>query len=343
MKKFIRRTLYFFIPIIFIHLFTFAFYNHEKGDLLRLGYVFDLYPNYRDTFKNDFNNPIKFTSISEQPANKSFKILTIGDSYSDQMGWGYKNLLANDFSVLHIDRFISRNQVETLSSLINGDFFDTYHFEYVILQNAERHYIDNIDSLNSQKTLTVAELSAFINAHKPKKEDLSYTFPSSRAVKFPYYSAKYFLFDDCVLDGQVGKARLVTDELFSNRSSDLLFYEYDRFTVANNNDSSKVSRLNDILNSLSDQLKKKNVKLIILPSPDKYDLYYDFIQNKSQYIKPNFFSILNTMDKRYQYIDSPELLKKAIREKRDVYFYDDTHWSPVGARIIADEIKRYIN
>jgi hypothetical protein len=43
-------------------------------------------------------------------------------------------MLAGDFNILHIDRFISGNQIQKFIELCNGNFFDTYKVQYVILQ-----------------------------------------------------------------------------------------------------------------------------------------------------------------------------------------------------------------
>lgn len=91
----------------------------ESPDLLRIGYIPNIYNGYRTKFQLSINE--KFDKLSNTKKNK-YKILTIGDSFSEQAGFGYKNILANDFSVLHVDRFISNNQIQTLINLANGDF-----------------------------------------------------------------------------------------------------------------------------------------------------------------------------------------------------------------------------
>ena len=42
------------------------------------------------------------------------------------------------------------------------------------------------------------------------------------------------------------------------------------------------------------------------------------------------------------YIDAKEILASKIKYEQDIYFYDDTHWSPVASKIIADNIKSEI-
>ena len=52
-----------------------------------------------------------------------------------------------------------------------------------------------------------------------------------------------------------------------------------------------------------------------------------------------FFNLIRDLKKEYIYIDSKIVLKKHIdNEIQDVYFVDDSHWSPIGAKIIANSI-----
>ena len=37
-----------------------------------------------------------------------------------------------------------------------------------------------------------------------------------------------------------------------------------------------------------------------------------------------------------------KMLKKQMKNQKDIYFYDDTHWSPWASKIIANELERVI-
>ena len=93
---------------------------------------------------------------------------------------------------------------------------------------------------------------------------------------------------------------------------------------------------------LAKWLKERGVKLIGLPSTDKLDFYDDDIINKNQYPKPLFFEKMRILDKNYIYVDSKKILKENTSNIKDVYFYDDTHCSPVASKIIANKIKSEI-
>ena len=90
-------------------------------------------------------------------------------------------------------------------------------------------------------------------------------------------------------------------------------------------------------------LSQKGITLIVLPSPDKYGVYYEFIQNKANYPRPLFFDQMDGMEKDYIYINSKKILTNAVNNKRDIYFFDDTHWSPWGSKLIARELATIIS
>jgi len=344
MKKFIIKISLFLLPVILLHIFTYYFYKTDKGDLLRVGYIMSLYPDYYDIFKSEFKNEIKFSRLSEQKEKKKFKALTIGDSFSEQGGYGYNNYLAmNNIDLLHTDRYISLNQFQTLYSLLKSDFFDQYSFDYVILQCIERDIIESIEEMKTDKSLSCAEINDMIEKKgETKKADNSFKFPSDRVLKIPINAVQYALHDDYLFDEMVVKTKIDQD-LFSPENQELLFFKHDIAAVKKNNNESNIKKLNFVLNDLNNLLKNKGIKLIFLPSPDKYDLYYDFITDKSKYPKPLFFELFEKVNKDYICINSKPILENAVNETKDIYFYDDSHWSPKASMIIAGEIIKQIN
>ena len=341
MRKFIYKTSFFFAPFILLYFISIILYSDtESPDLLRIGYIPNIYNGYRTKFQLSINE--KFDKLSNTKKNK-YKILTIGDSFSEQAGFGYKNILANDFSVLHVDRFISNNQIQTLINLANGDFFDTYNVEYVILQNVERNIINNTKNIRINDKIMLCEIDSLIFNHKIKEVDYSYNFFSKATVKFPLYHIPKFFFQKNYLSNEtVYNIELNTHSLFSNNSNKLLFYHKELKSTDKNNVKENIESLNILLNTIDQKLRQRNIKLIVLPTPDKYDLYYDYITEKKDLTKPIFFNLLKAKTKDYIYIDAKEILASKIKYEQDIYFYDDTHWSPVASKIIADNIKSEI-
>jgi hypothetical protein len=338
MKRFIYKTTFFVIPFIPMFFISLVFYSGaESPDLLRLGYIPNIHKGYRDNFQ--LNEKEKFDKLSNHK-KKKYKILTIGDSFSEQSGFGYKNMLANDFSVLHVDRFISNNQIQTLIDFTNGDFFETYNIEYIILQNVERHIIKNIKNIRLNDRIMLNEIDSIIFNHKTEKVENSYNLFSKTTIRFPLYDLPKFFFKKNYLSNElVNNVELNSNSLFSNKSNKLLFFNEDLKSTEQNNLKENVNRLNIILNRIALKLRKRNIKLIVLPSPDKYDLYYDYISEKKDFKRPIFFDLMKVVKKDYVYIDAKENLASKIKHTKDLYFYDDTHWSPIASKIITDKIK----
>ena len=49
------------------------------------------------------------------------------------------------------------------------------------------------------------------------------------------------------------------------------------------------------------------------------------------------------MTKSYSYINSKKLLQEKLKGKNDIYFYDDTHWSPWASKVLATELQKIIS
>jgi hypothetical protein len=57
------------------------------------------------------------------------------------------------------------------------------------------------------------------------------------------------------------------------------------------NDSLNILEGIKVVEKINDLAARHDIKLIVLVSPNKYDLYYQFIADKSNLMKPLFFEI----------------------------------------------------
>jgi hypothetical protein len=346
MKKFIIKITMFVLPIMFLSFFTFFYYSTDKGDLIRVGYIIDR-SNFRNIFHKELKQKEFFSNVSDINLNTSnkFSVLTIGDSFSGQKGFGYKNYLAkkNNITVLHLDRFLSDNPIQTTYSILNGDLLDKIKVDYIILQSVEREFVYRSKHIDTNKIMLIDSLKKQISLHKDelKNEKCLDKLLSNRTINFPLQNILY-LFDDNAFGSNVYKVKTKV-KLFSVNNNELLFYSHDLSCVKGNNDLKSVFKLNEELNYLSKRLKEHGIKLIVLPSPDKYDYYYDYIVDKNKYPKPLFFDNFEKLPKDYLYLNSKQILKEGMKKKKDVYFYDDSHWSPWVSQIIANNLDKIIN
>jgi hypothetical protein len=90
---------------------------------------------------------------------------------------------------------------------------------------------------------------------------------------------------------------------------------------------------------LADKLTTKGVKLYFMPCADKYDIYSKFIIN-NKYPQNQFFEKLRPLQKRYTLIDTKALLSKELDKGiKDIYYFDDAHWSWKASETIFKQVK----
>jgi hypothetical protein len=347
MKKFIIKGFVFLIPFILLFGFSLFFYSTDKGDLIRVGYIMDWH-NYTPgkIFNEAYNQPIHFTKISEinLKTKHHYKVLTIGDSFSEQDSYGYKNYLSkNDsISLLYYDRFLHENPIETLFGVVNGNLLDSIQIDYIILQSIERILVKRAIQTDTSKVILIDSLNKFFTIEKLKSKKLIHADKlfSNVMLKFALNNAAY-LINDHAYKSETYKVK-TTKQLFSVNKNELLFYFEDLQYVGNNANDKSLNILNNELNILSEKLKKRGIKLIFLPSPDKFDIYYPYIENKEKYPAPVFFENFNKLKKDYLYVDTKRILSEAIKVQKDIYYYDDTHWTPYASILLANELGNII-
>jgi hypothetical protein len=344
MKKLILRTSIFILPFATLLLTNKLFYKKTQGDLIRLGLMYYDNPITKNSVNNHYKLPKSYSLLSEidLTIKNKYKIITIGDSFSEG-DLSYKNFIANKgISTLHIDRFISgENPIQTLIELINSNFFEHVSADYIILQTVEREFIRRTKRINFKKTINLNKIN---NPTKKKSGININTEPSifnSDIFKIPLVNIQY-LYKANPSHSKVYKYKSTSENLFSNGYSELLFFYDDINTLNEKNDPKKITQGIKVLEKINDLLEVHNIKLITLISPDKYDLYYPFIKNKYNLKKPLFFQFYESAQKKHLNINSYNILTKKINSERDIYHYGDTHWTPKAAKIIAGEIYNII-
>lgn len=343
MKKFILELSLFLSPFIFL-LINYQNFQASGGDLNRLSKIsFD--KSYRNIFYDEHYSKVLYKDISELDLTRkdSADIIIIGDSFSQMGSNGYQNYLATDYSynVVNINNKQNRgNPIETLYCLVNGDVLDNLQVNYIVLQSIEREFVRRREGFDTNCALNA---KAFIKVSEPsnamhKLNDLGYF---QDMINYTWFNFLY-QFNDKAYFSQVYKKPLVGRKLFSTTQNQILFFSED---VENIKFIKKdyILELNKKLNFIAQKLRKRNIKLIVLPSPDKYDLYNDYILG-NDLPKNLFFDYMNRVPKDYLFIDAKKLLLPFLKKGvKDVYWADDTHWSPFAAQQISNEIHKVIN
>ncbi len=343
MKKFILKSLLFTAPFLFSYVSLLSWSSFSKGDLLRISNIIDETQNYRDIFLNQIPSKIYYTNLTEIGDKKEFDLLTIGDSFSVQEISGYQNFLSESSNIKVLHYNIMCDPFEVIYGLLNGDLFDKIHLKYVLIESAEKYIIERSKEINRKKTILLKpflEKSKLKEYSEPEKKEHTVPSPkffSQSTIRFSIHNLLYH-FDDNAFISDVYKVK-TSKKLFSINKQELLFYHDDLDYLSLNNRKDEIQLLNKELNLLASKLNEHNIKLVLLVAPDKYDIYYNYIQSKSDYGKPMFFYYLEEQKKDYIYIDSKRIIESKLGNVKDLYYYDDTHWTPIVAKDIANAIK----
>lgn len=349
MKRLLLQILSFLMPfIILISLFD-SLYSKSGGDLTRLGKI--SYPeNYREQFIFDFQQQKAYTDFSEIDlvAPHNFNVFAIGDSFSDQGVIGYQNYLSSyhDKTVLNFDflnfyKYEDYNPVRFLKSIMNDSILSRIKIKYIILEVAERIFISRQFQSEPHSNLSLTDLVG-MKRDIPKIDNNNKRKISTYlndVKRFYAYNLGYW-FSNLPFDSKVYKMKL-SKSLFSTHDNEILLY-YQDITNLKDVNKDNIKHLNADLNEIARKLKANDIQLIVMPCVDKYDLYYDYIVD-NPYRKNLFFNYLSEEKREYLYVDTKALLRPYLKKGvKDLYFADDSHWSPKAAKIIASKINSLI-
>lgn len=311
--------------------------NSIIGDLARVSYRVD----YSVPRKMEVNLSKKHIDPKNWKREK-FEIFAIGDSFSYGNGGG-KNPYYQDYLTTYYDKKLlnaralpGKGMLETVIILANNGFFEKYGVKYVLLQSVERSVISRFSrSVNFHAVEGLEEVEdAIVNYH----------VDSPAAIKFinkmNYNALLYnilYKFDD---NAYFSKSYItdLNQTFFHIPPGNRLMFFYEDIMNTGKSTLESVKKMNENLNELSKLLEGKNIRLIFIPTVDKYDLYSDYIVN-NPYPKNNFFELFRELPKNYQYIDTKKILRTELSKGvQDLYWYDDSHWNSKAIETVVKHI-----
>lgn len=343
MRNFITRLSCIVLPFVIIYGINSIWYDVNEGDLTRIGLIYGN-PSPKSRILSH-SKPGKACRqlCNWQNLQRKTDIVTIGDSFSDQEKFGYQAYLGEyGYRILNVDRqAVRKNPIQTLIELSNGDFFDSVQTKYVILECVERELIQRCSKLNFDRKVLLKQLrSQFPHVARPEQPE-SPVFFSKSTLTIPYVNIQHF-FTDHADFSQTIRLKAKNRALFSNSPSHLLFYQDDVLNLEIGNNAELLASSVEKLAAIAQQLEKKEITLLVLVAPDKYDIYANCIA-QNPYPKPLFFVHYGKLEKHFQNPDVYTVLKQAVgKGEKNIYYYDDSHWSPIGAQLVSRTIHQYI-
>lgn len=356
MNKFKKITYFWILSIIIFIIFNIImFYGFTNkvypltskttiGDFGRMSYVIDVLQE-----KENINNLTKRHISHNEYNGEKIELLTIGDSFSNGGAGGtnsyYQDYIATiyDKNVLNINAQKienTTNYIEIVSLLANSGFLEQMGVKYVLIESVQRESLvrfakKDIDfSLKSNNSLE----NIFKSSKKTYEIEEAYnyrpTIINNLNLNAFLYNVNYYIKGYGKINSSVYVEKLNKELFTSTASSKLLFFHEDLKKMSLET-KENIELLNDNLNTLSNILKAKNIKLIYMPAVDKYNLYRPYIIS-NQYSESMFFEYLTTLEKDYVFIDTKNILSELLDNNfKDVFYSDDTHWSYVASETIV--------
>jgi len=306
--------------------------QHSIGDLARMSYQIDML--YKRKLQYTLPKSFIYKKIYH---NQPIDIITIGDSFSHGGGGGknpyYQDYLASYYkkNVLNIDPQDPYDFFKTAIGLYKSGFLEKSHAKYLIIQSVERFFPRRFaNDLNISK---YPAIEPTISDKTFTIQHLDVALISTANYKIPYYSLMYHFKENAKKD--IHKV-ILTKKLFSHNISDKMLFLHGDITNIPQFTKENLQKINKNFNILANLLSKIGIKLIVFPTPDKYDLYYSFIKN-NKHPKNPFFDSMKKYQKKYIYIDSKAILEKLLKKnEQDIYYPDDTHWNYKASQAISN-------
>lgn len=231
-------------------------------------------------------------------------------------------------------KFIEDGKNELEDKILNTQAYIKNKLCIIDTPEYDSHQDQNIFLCKKKtKKTKFKKFSKFVNNVKEDKESLKQNFLNTQE-----YVKKRL---DVIKDNPVIHLPLGKD-LFSCKGAenDLYFYFEDLAPVKRN----KYWGAKQNLDSLITITKQKGKYFLFMVPADKFDLYKDFTK-KNKYKKTKCqLDYYREFNDNNRFLNCKELLYPHVKNgEKDIYRCHDSHWSPIGARYAAEEIKRRLD
>lgn len=341
MRKFLIKISYTVLPV-WILLVGLAIYlwatNDNSGDLMRLGLI-DGGTEYTDSIlATDVLDKVYYESQDNDSLMRldTCDVVVIGDSFSHGGGVGkqgdYVNYLAHDSGrrviVFTPGGNAQSSPVQMAFDALKLGAIDSTNTKNIVVQEVERYL--------------VARHSDFVNTHtrlpRPveKQEAASADQPKDAS---PLLRVKDYIFYHLFGANPIYRSRL-SQPLFGGKESDMLYFYNDDVKMGIDVTAAQRKAIVNSYNQLIAQAREKGVNLVIVVACDKYDMYQDHIIDNPYPAKTLNEDLEQWMAPELdRFVMAKQVLHPLIEQGvKDVYLFNDTHWSPASSRLVAREV-----
>ncbi|MBR3455709.1 MAG: hypothetical protein IKH26_10330 [Bacteroidaceae bacterium] len=253
-------------------------------------------------------------------------VLTVGDSFSQFSNTGYQNYLKiKGVDVANFARCYLFNPVQKVADMIRFGYVDSTNVKTILMEVGERRLIEHFLTVKFDNQTMVEDPSSIVIKDNGK-------WSLSRTRDYLYYRLNINNINPVL------SASLNRDFFSSDDPRKLYFYhnDIDQEVNISQKDAMLIKEKMEILNTLA---KASGVEVVMIIPPDKYDIYQGYITN-NRYPRKTFNEDLVHWIGENQNIlilkDSiAPLVEKGVK---DVYLFNDTHWSFKAQKAAAGQI-----
>ena len=342
MKKFLIKISYTVLPVwlLLVGMATYLWMtNDNTGDLMRLGLI-DSGPEYTDSIRSQLLPKVYYLGQDNDSLLRSdtCDVLVVGDSFSHGGGVGkqgdYVNYLAHD-SGRKVVVFTPANKnmtspMQIAQALLKSKAIDSTHVKNIVVEEVERYLVGRHSGF----------IAGLWHIDRPNEVPVvSNPEPDKKSDTGPLLRVKDYVFYHLFGANPIYKVRL-SAPVFGGANPDVLYFYNEDVELGFDVTEAQQRSIKSCYDEVIASARERGVNLIFLLACDKYDLYQSYIIDN-----PYPPKTLNEDIERWM---APEMGRFVIAKcvllplvdqgVKDVYLYNDTHWSPSSSRIIAGEV-----
>ena len=340
MKKFLIKLSYTVLPVFLLLFGLTAYLNlyirpQATGDLGRLAFVMVGEEYGKSIEQNELKEKL-FNNVreTEDLRNIHVNVLTIGDSFSQQEQAGYQNYMPQEgLTVANTRRGLYDSPIQYAWNLLDAGVVDSTNIDVMVVEVGERDLSLRIDNFSIDK-VEVGEPYSPDDGGEENIFDVSqWSLLRTRDFLMYRYAGRNPVYD----------VELDRDFFDSREPRKLYFYCAD-VTNGMSIEVSILPKIKKVFDLLTSKAHERGFDLILMVPVDKYDLYQDYIVNNpydhpkriNEEVRELFGDRLEVMLCKYT------LLPLLENGEKDVFLFDNSHWSYKGSQAVGKELCRRV-
>ena len=340
MKKFLIKLSYTVLPVFLLLFGLTAYLNlyirpQATGDLGRLAFVM-VGEEYGQRIEQNEMKTTLFSKVRETEDMRKIhvNVLTIGDSFSQQEHAGYQNYMPQEgLTVANARRGLYDSPIQYAWNLLDAGVVDSTNIDVMVVEVGERDLALRIDNFSIDK-VEVGEPDSPDDGGEENIYDVSqWSLLRTRDFLMYRYAGRNPVYD----------VELDRDFFDSREPRKLYFYCADvlnGMTI----EASVRPKIKEVFDLLTTKAHERGFALILMVPVDKYDLYQDYIVN-NPYDHPKRINeeVRELLGDRPEVMLCKFTLQPLLENgEKDVFLYDNSHWSYKGSQAVGIELSRRV-